>query len=175
MQTERYVDQVQTQLAAAGALGDDSTRAIVEALVTAAGPAIRLALLAAGAALADEITAALLDTPGAPVMSVRLDGDDLRAEVRHSDPAGAAGDTAAGDTAPGDTAAAGPDDAENTARISLRLPNALKVQVETAARQDGVSINTWIVRAASSALPGSGRGTRRASGHNHRVTGWING
>jgi len=170
MQSERYVDQVQTQLAAAGALGDDGTRATVDALVTAAGPAIRLALLAAGAALADEITAGLLDTPGAPVVSVRLDGDDLRVEVRPSDPGGAGGETAAGETA-----ATGPDEAENTARISLRLPNTLKVQVETAARQDGVSINTWIVRAASSALPGSGRGARRTSGHNHRVTGWING
>jgi hypothetical protein len=165
MQTERYVDQVQTQLAAAGALGNDSTRATVDALATAAGPAIRLALLGAGAALVDEITAGLLDTPGAPVVSVRLDGDDLRVEVRASDPAVPAGDGVV----------IGPDEAENAARISLRLPNALKVQVETAARQDGVSVNTWIVRAASSALPGSERGAKRASGPNHRVTGWING
>ena len=165
MQTERFVDQVQTQLAAAGALGDESTRATVDALATAAGPAIRLALLSAGAALADEITAALLDISGAPVVSVRLDGDDLRVAVRASDPGGATGDTTA----------TSPDDAENTARISLRLPNTLKSQVETAAREEGVSVNTWIVRAASSAVNGSGRGPRRASGHNHRLTGWING
>jgi hypothetical protein len=165
MQTERFVDQVQTQLAAAGALGDDSTRATVDALVTAAGPAIRLALLSAGAALADEITAALLDIAAAPLVSVRFDGEDLRVEVRPSGTGGAADDTSA----------TSPDEAENTARISLRLPDTLKAQVETAARQEGVSVNTWIVRAASSAVAGSGQGTRRASGHNHRVSGWING
>ena len=36
-----------------------------------------------------------------------------------------------------------------TARISLRLPDALKTAIEAAAAGEGVSVNTWIVRALS--------------------------
>ena len=36
-----------------------------------------------------------------------------------------------------------------TARISLRLPDALKTAIEAAAAREGVSVNTWIVRALS--------------------------
>ncbi len=36
---------------------------------------------------------------------------------------------------------------ELTARISLRLPESLKVAVEKAAAGEGVSTNTWLVRA----------------------------
>jgi hypothetical protein len=165
MQFDHYVSQVQSQLAAAAALGDERTRAAAEALATAAGPAIRLALLGAATVLADEITAALLDAPGAPAVSVRLDGDDLRTEIRVSEPTDPAGEASATNA----------DDAESTARISLRLPDTLKVQIETAARHDGVSINTWIVRAASSALSGGRWSKPRATGGGQRITGWING
>src|ERR1700704_5325236 len=34
-----------------------------------------------------------------------------------------------------------------TARISLRLPESLKVRLEEAAARDGVSVNTWLVQA----------------------------
>src|SRR5512142_1230586 len=36
-----------------------------------------------------------------------------------------------------------------TARITLRLPEALKGASEVAASREGVSVNTWIVRALS--------------------------
>jgi hypothetical protein len=50
-----------------------------------------------------------------------------------------------------------------TARITLRLPEALKASVEVAASRDGVSVNTWIVRALSrmsSAAPTTQSGNR---------------
>ncbi len=165
MHVEEYVTQVQAQLGAAAALGDDRTRATADALATAAGPAIRLALLAATTAMADEATAALLDLPGAPAVSVRLDDDDLRVDVRSSEPREPDGPMVAGPA----------EDSENTARISLRLPDPLKMQIEMEARHDGVSVNTWIVRAVTSVLSGSKSGSRWAGGHSHRVTGWING
>lgn len=168
MQVDQYVLQVQTQLAAAAAVGDETTRATAEALVSAAEPAVRLALLTALSAAANEITAALLDSPGAPVVSVQFDGDDLRVEVRLSDPGGPAAEAAP----------AGPDEAENTARISLRLPDALKAEIEAAARAGAISVNAWILRAASSALSGSARLGRRASlwetGGGKRISGWVN-
>lgn len=57
-----------------------------------------------------------------------------------------------------------PDDAF-TARITLRLPENLKEKVETAAAREGVSTNTWIVRAiARSTTPGGGRSDNRLTG-----------
>ncbi len=162
MQLSPFVAQVQAQLSAAAALGDGSTRRVAEALSAAAEPAVRLAVLAAVTAAADEVTAALLDSPDAPVLAVRLDGDELRIEVRVAE---------AHHEAPAD-------DADTSARISLRLSEALKSDVEAAAKADSVSVNTWLVRAASRALaPSRARAgatwDTRASGH--RITGWING
>ncbi len=51
-------------------------------MATTAAPAVRLALLGAVSAAANGITAALLDSPGAPAVAVRIDGADLRVEVR---------------------------------------------------------------------------------------------
>ncbi len=170
MQLTDYVVQVQSQLASAAALGDDATRATAEALSTAAEPAVRLAVLAAVSAAADEITAALLDVPGAPTVSVHLDGVELRVDVRPTQQA---------EPVSSDIAGAVPaDDADASARISLRLSEALKGQIETAARNRSVSVNTWLVQAATAALAGpsaQGWGRSWTAGPSHRVTGWING
>lgn len=177
MELQSYISRVQAQLAAAAALGDDRTRATAEALATAAEPAIRLAVLAAVTAAADELTAALLDSPGSPAVSVRLDGDDLLVGVRST------GAAPAGPVGPAE-------EADATARISLRLSEALKSDIDTAARSDGISVNAWLVRAAARALHGStaqagshsggagtweARGSGRGNARNpHHITGWIN-
>ena len=63
-----------------------------------------------------------------------------------------------------------------TSRFNLRLPDHLKTRVEQAANSEGLSANTWLVRAASSALdrvqPGSRRAGGTARGAN-RFTGWV--
>jgi hypothetical protein len=161
MQLSPYVGQVQAQLTATAALGDDATRRTADALAAAAEPSIRLAVLAAVTAAADEITAALLDSAGAPAVAVRLDGDELRVEVRTVEAA-----------EPAPVA----EEAEASARISLRLSDSLKVDIETAARADAVSVNTWLVRAAGRALAASRGPHLDTKGRNpHRITGWING
>jgi HicB-like protein involved in pilus formation len=169
MQIDDYVQQVHDQLTASAALGDERTQQIAATVAAAATPAVRLAIMAALGAAADEITAALLDTPGAPTVAVRLDADTVRIEVLGGEPEPA--------TAPR------PDDGDTSARISLRLSEALKSDVEAAAAREGVSVNTWLVRAAGAALtpawPMGGAGwadAARRHGHNaHRMTGWING
>src|SRR5579875_1098733 len=88
MQLQRHVAQVADQLATAAALGDDRTREIAQTLAAAAGPAVRLALLEAVTQAADEITAHLVDHPGSPVATVRLDGEELTVDVSATDPAG---------------------------------------------------------------------------------------
>jgi hypothetical protein len=169
MQLQPYVGQVQAHLTAAAALGDDRTRQTADALAAAAEPAMRLAVLAAVSAAADEITAALLDTADAPSVSVRLDGDDLRVEVRTAE------------AAP-EPPAAGVEDTDASARISLRLAESLKADIENAARTDSVSVNTWLVRAAARALQSArgprpawdGRGNENRGNNPHHITGWIN-
>jgi uncharacterized protein (DUF1778 family) len=169
MQIDTHLSRVHEQLVAAAALGDDRTREIADALSTAAVPALRLALLAAVSELADEITAALLDHPGSPAVTVRLDHDELAVDVRSVAPSD------------DDASPARPTDGEPNARISLRLSDALKADIDTAAERDGVSVNTWLVRAAATALrPGAADTgqTARGRGRHHeaqRVTGWING
>jgi hypothetical protein len=60
----------------------------------------------------------------------------------------------------------------SVARISLRLPDALKGRAEAAAAAEGTSLNAWLVRAVGAAVgassrpgpPHGGRGPRRYSG-----------
>ena len=56
-----------------------------------------------------------------------------------------------------------------SARITLRLSEALKTSVEAAAAREGVSVNTWIVRALNRAA--SAPTTVRRSGR--RLTGYA--
>jgi hypothetical protein len=167
MQVQPYVTQVQDQLAAAAALGDERVRATADALAAAADPAVRLAVLAAVSAAADEITAALLDVPGSPTVSVRTDGADLRIEVR-AESAGPAPITPG--PMPGE-------DSEHSARISLRLPEELKSQIEQAARAESMSVNLWFLRAAGLALGASVSRPQAVGGRvtGGRITGWVNG
>ncbi len=157
MDVRPYVAKVQEQLAAAADLVDEATQRTAAKLAMAVEPALRLALLSAVSALVDDITVALLDVPGAPALSVRVAGEDIEVETR----------PAAAEPAPAPSPV---DDEDNTARISLRLPEALKTQVDEAARRQGVSVNTWLVREVGRALAP----TPRYGGGQH-LTGWING
>ena len=153
MQLDEHIRTVHDSMTASASLGDERTQQIAGTLIAAADPAVRLAIVAALSAAADEITAALLDSPGAPAVSVQLDGDDVRVTITP--------------TAQTTTPPRG-DDGDATARISLRLSESLKADVEAAAVRESVSVNTWLVRAAAAGL--------RRQGHNpSRVSGWING
>ena len=152
MDLQRYVSQVQEQLIATARVGDERTHETATALAAAAGPAVRLALLSAVSAAAEEI-GALLE---AATVSAHLDGDDVHVELTPSE---AVPELAV-------------DDGDASARISLRLSESLKAQVELAARSELISVNSWLVRAAGAAL---GRQRPAHGTGNHRITGWING
>ena len=69
-----------------------------------------------------------------------------------------------------DTAGDGPGAVgeELSARITLRLSDSLKITVEKAADREGVSTNTWIVRAiarAAESRPARPAGGKRLSGY----------
>lgn len=157
MHIDTSVETLHRQLAAAAALGDEQTRRIAQALAETLDPAVRLTLVRAVSEFADEATAALLDLPGSPRLTARVDGDDITAEL----------------SAGTEPAAEAPvDDGEATARVSLRVSDGLKRAVDEAAAREGVSVNTWLVRAAGQAL--GGRPDHRRGSH-HRLTGWVSG
>lgn len=162
MHLDDYTARVQQQLHAAAALGDDRVQQIAAQLGEAATSAVRLAILGALTEAADEATAQLLDFPLSPVMTVRLDSDDLRVDV------------VAGPVQPADAAPV--DEGEASARVSLRLTEALKAQIDEAAARDGVSVNTWLVRAATAAVSSARTApTFTVNTKAHRISGYING
>jgi hypothetical protein len=71
------------------------------------------------------------------------------------------------------TASVDLDDA-STSRTTLRLPDALKAKVDEAAAADGLSVNTWLVRAGAAALqPKQRRAAQRTLRTGDNFTGWA--
>jgi hypothetical protein len=137
-----YVENLRRELAVAADAGGEETRALAERLAAPLESAVRLMLLDALSAAADEITRDL--APG----SVEL-------RLRTGEPAFVV--TPAPVDEPGDADAAPPvmppeDDDGETARINLRLPGQLKAGVERAASREGLSVNAWLVRLTAAAL-----------------------
>ncbi|GMA23959.1 hypothetical protein GCM10025864_17180 [Luteimicrobium album] len=154
MELHGYVDELQRQLVAAAEAAGDEARAVAERLVLPLDAATRLVLLEALSEAAGEISAEL--APGG--VDVRLRGREPEFVVNAPvAPAFAERDTTPTPLAPAVTSpvatqpSAVVDDAPTT-RTTLRLPDALKTQVEAAAVRDGVSLNTWLVRAVAAAL-----------------------
>jgi hypothetical protein len=165
MDLGRYVENIHEQLLTTAAAGGDDARALAERLVAPLDAALRLALQDALAAAAEEITVEL--APGS--VELRLRGREPEFVVT---PAPAEGGAPAW-TPP----AAAPDDDEGEmTRINLRMPDRLKARVEQAASADGVSVNSWLVRAATAALerpsPDPLRPTR-APHSGQRYQGWA--
>lgn len=187
-----YVESIHRQLAVAAEAGGDEARALVEPLVAPLDAAIRLTLQDALAAAAEEITCEL--APGSVELRLRGRGpefvvtpppvdspaDDLPAGGASTQPGGRAG-TAAGAAAPGSPEAPqGTDATEATdggmSRINLRMPDQLKARIEQAAGSEGLSVNSWLVRAAAAGLERAGPGPRReprAPQGSQRYTGWA--
>jgi hypothetical protein len=64
-----------------------------------------------------------------------------------------------------------PDDDGSTARLTVRMPDALKGSIEDAAEAIGVSVNAWLVQSAQSALGRATEQQRRGSGN--RISGYA--
>ncbi|HEY0638863.1 MAG TPA: hypothetical protein VGD67_14530 [Pseudonocardiaceae bacterium] len=191
MELARFVDHLGRELGGAAEAAREDGKELAERLVAQLTPAIRLTLLEALSAAADEITRDL--APGS--VEIRLRGLDpafvvtLPAEEDHRpgyddelddehdvDPLPPPADPAA--RASGQASANG--DGGATSRINFRPPEYLKIRIEEAAARERLSVNAWLVRSVSSALEADERGRRlerraprRASGRAERYTGWV--
>ena len=149
MDITEYVDALRRDLAqAARAMGPETEQA-AERIGFALDSSARLALMDALSHAAAEITNELEGTS----VEVRLQGREPVFVVVGAGPSAVADDTQAIST--DDTTAMSPDDeGPETARITLRLPEALKASIEAAAAREGVSVNSWLVRALSRGIAG---------------------
>ena len=127
MQIDGYVQALREDLARIAAVGDESTARAAELLAGALESALGRRLLEALGEAALELSGQLEEGR----VEVRFAGSDPELVLvrDEAEPAIEATDEA------------------YTARISLRLPESLKVRLEAAAARDGVSVNTWLVQA----------------------------
>ena len=151
MQTTPYVDALLADLEAMASLGD-------EAVADAAQRLSQTLRASAGLRLLDLLGEAALEVSGQlPTghVEVRLAGQEPSLVYVEDEPLSP-------------TPAASAEDAAS-ARITLRLSESLKASVEAAAAREGVSVNTWIVRALGRAA--TAPTTVRRSGR--RLTGYA--
>lgn len=159
MELGQYVTDLQRQLAGAAESGSEETRAVAERLAAALDAATRLVLLDALSAAAGEITRDL--APGS--VDLRLRGREIEFVVTQPAVEPEGDDVPVSDL----------DDA-STSRTTLRLPDALKARVDDAAAADGLSVNTWLVRAVAAALqPKQRRSAQRALRSGDSFAGWA--
>jgi hypothetical protein len=171
-----YVDSLRSSLVSAADSAGDETRQAAERLTFALDASARLAIMEALSQAAAEITA---EMPNGGV-DVRLNGRELDFVVHVAAP-----------TAPAPPPPPSPDDLDdgNLSRITLRIPESVKVKAEEKAAEAGQSLNTWlvnIVRMATrdgainidvdlSSIPffgGDPFGSSKGRG-NKRMTGWL--
>jgi len=181
MDLRSYVENLQHQLSVAASAGGDEARALAERLIAPLDAAIRLTLLDVLAAAAEEITCDL--APGSVDLRLRAREPEFvvtppPAEVPVADLVGG-GDARSSNDWPltGVAPSASVEGDEGAmSRINLRMPDQFKARIEHAAGGEGLSVNAWLVRAATAALdrpaPDRRRGTAPPQGA-QRYTGWA--
>lgn len=142
------VEAISADLAALGSLGDKATADAARRLATAMQASITARLFDVLGQAAAELSGALAGQR----VEVRLLGGDAQLIV----------ETPAGEPAPEE----GPGD-DAGARITLRLPGQLKARLEEASAREGLSVNSYIVRALNQNVR-SERGPRVG----HRLSGY---
>jgi len=145
MQIDGYVQALREDLARIAAVGDEHTAHAAEVLSLALESSL-------GRRLQEALGEAALE------LSAHLSSGHIEVRMSGSDPELVLVDDEAPEPASSDEAL--------DARITLRLPEALKRRIEDAASRDGISVNTWIVRALV-----RDAGTPRRSG-GRRLTGY---
>jgi predicted transcriptional regulator len=161
MELGQYVGDLQRQLVYAAANGAEETRTVAERLAAGLDAATRLVLLDVLSAAVGEITRDL--APGS--VDLRLRGREVEFVVTQPNTEPDSDETP--------TATVDLDDA-STSRTTLRLPDALKARVDDAAAADGLSVNTWLVRAVAAALqPKQRRSAQRTLRTGDNFAGWA--
>lgn len=125
MQIDGHIQALREDLARVASLGDEATAHVAEILAGAIESSL-------GRRVQDVLAEAALE------LNAQLDSGHIEVRVAGRDPELV--------YVHEDGSSPEPVDEALSARITLRLPEALKARVEDAAARDGISVNTWIVR-----------------------------
>lgn len=157
-----YLDTLRRDLAATAAPGGPDVTRAADLLAGSLDASVRLCLLEVLSDAAAEVTTKL----GSTSVEVRLHGREADLVVTEVEQPRAA--TPAPPPAVADASG-------DIARLTLRLPEALKDSVEQAAGAQGISVNAWLVRAIASAVHGERQPppTRPGRASSRRVTGFA--
>lgn len=148
MQIDGYVQALREDLARIAAVGDESTARAADLL---------------SVALESAVGRRLLEALGEAALELNSQLDSGRVEVRF-----AGSDPELVYIPDEEAAPAEPADEAFTARITLRLPESLKIRLDAAAALHGVSVNTWLVQVLVRTLEpraSSGGSRRRLTGY----------
>jgi hypothetical protein len=162
MEFDSIVEGITADLRRAGAIGGEETARIADLLVAGVEPSIRLHVLEALYRAAKELEES---SPGVSV-EIRLEGRNPVLSLAREEPEGGAAEgESLGDYAEDDVL-----------RITLRLPEGLKVRVEDAAARAGASVNAWIVAALARSFDVSATTRTQPGGRMpRRMTGFVKG
>jgi hypothetical protein len=152
MDLSPYLASVRHGVANAAALADEPTQQVAHRLGTAIESSTRLALIQALSDAAGTISAELAPAS----VEVRMAGQDPEFVV--TVPRSDAEPTLLMPPTEEPVVDEPEPDEEPLARISLRLPNSVKVKVDEMADADGISTNAWLIRAVVDALAERRRG-----------------
>lgn len=130
METARFIAALERDLTAVAAVGDEETAAAAERLIQALRGSAGMRLMETLGEAALEISDQLPEGH----VEVRLAGPDPQLVYVGAEPA-----------EPADV----PAEDGLAARITLRLYESLKRELEAAAAREGMSLNAWLVRALS--------------------------
>jgi hypothetical protein len=169
MELSEYTETLRREVATITRFAGEDVARAGQMIADALDSSIRLTLLDVLAGAAAEITS-------------RLDGTAIELRLSSSNPTFTV--VQMPPEAPPATPAPPPppqahdgEEESGTSRVSLRLPDGLKARAEAAAAGDGLSLNAWLVRAASRALgdpaPSGSPPSRRAAGPGRRITGYA--
>ena len=169
MDLNPYLSSLRQALANAASTSTPEVQEAADRLAQSLEPALRLTLMELASDVAADVTSRL---DGA-VVEVRLRGGMAELVVDQQ----AATEQFAASAAPEPPTPPLPPDPEDGShtRVTLRLPESLKVRVDEAAATDGVSINSWLVRAVQKSLttPGSSSAGATPPRSGRRMTGWV--
>lgn len=147
MKTATFVEKLERDLASVAALGGENVAEAAELLAQALRSSAGMRLVETLGEAALELNAQLPEGH----VEIRLAGPDPQLVY--------VGAEQAEPPAPADDGL--------SARITLRLPESLKRELEAAAGREGVSLNTWLVRALQRGV------TPPAVRHGKRLTGYA--
>jgi len=167
MDLDPFVETLRRDLLASADVAGAEARAVAERLLASIDAAVRLMLIDVLGAAAEQVTSDI--APGS--VELRLRGRQPELVVSMA--------TSPAPPSPPLPPAPPPFDPDEstTARISLRLPDGLKLRIEDAANGIGASVNTWLVRALSDAVSDidhhHGRDHRRDIRPGRNLSGWV--